>query len=613
MKNKKRNILNSKLMLSAIAGVSGFCGLCRLMNDSGFRSVYSWSMFSLVLFILILFLENNLVELAIKDGKESKKIFRYAYVYGVFFGAALDMGYQFQVSEMTSPGIRGKLGIIITGLLLSAFFLPITYRMFRFAAGMYSFGARANVSHNKGFKCFIISWAIIQISWFPAFLAYYPAIMSYDFHRQFGEAVKGYVWFYEYQPLVHTFLIRQAYLLGTGLGNVAAGMAIFVFVQSMILNAAISLVITYVYKRTGFKCAAACCALFALLPFNPVLAISITKDILFSAFFALFLLSFLLYTKKDCTLYAVFILLSGILNILFRNNAVYALVCLVPAILLCMQGAKKKLVTAALIVITIISGMGIKTGIRTTMNAISGNRIEMFSVPIVQMVRVVKNQENNLTPEQENILHNYISDESWGTYYVSIADSPKAIASRDRNAQWLDNPKQLLKDYISIGMAYPNDYLDAWIGLTTGYWFVDDRSHAEMLGFGDDTDMGLLYTFNASVNGDYPEGIESHSYLPGLEGIYSHIVNGNSYYNWPVFSQLMKPAFYFWLLVFACFICVFKRSKKSILILAYPVMYFMTMLLGPCVNFRYMYPIIVIIPVLLTFTLSEKEASGNIE
>ncbi|MBP5702704.1 MAG: hypothetical protein J6W85_09700, partial [Lachnospiraceae bacterium] len=72
-------------------------------------------------------------------------------------------------------------------------------------------------------------------------------------------------------------------------------------------------------------------------------------------------------------------------------------------------------------------------------------------------------------------------------------------------------------------------------------------------------------------------------------------------------SILMKPAFYFWFFVLDLFIVIYKRSKKGIAVFAYPFFYLMTMFLGPCVNFRYIYPFIAALPVLTSFVLSEKK------
>ncbi len=599
---KKSDILPVILLTAA-----GFSGLCVLFKDSGYMPDMFWALYSLLILGFLFIAEKDLHALMQKDGIVSKRISKYAFVFGTLFGIATDAGYQFARTEMTLPGLKGKVIVFVTGLFLSAAFLPVTYRIFRFVEGLYTSSSVKEEKKIKPSKAFFICLIVLQLFWLPAFLAYYPAIMSYDFHRQFGEAVRGYIWFFEYQPLSHTFLIRMAYLLGLKMGDLAKGMAVLAFFQSLLLSASISAGIVYVYKKSGKKPAIFWLILFALLPFNPVLAISMTKDIIFAAFFAFVIL--LVCNMKDGVrgLSCVLFFICGIVNILFRNNAPYAMIFLIPAFLLIEKGLLKKLLMSLLVLVTIASGLGSKTLIRTTMNAIPGPKTEMFSVPITQMTRVIKYQRDNLTEEQYNILMKYITDFVWGTYNPYIADGPKGQVSLYNEEAWIGDYKSLLKDYVTLGKAYPNDYIDAFLGLTLGYWFIDDKSHCEMLGYGADSDMGLLYTFNVSYNDVVPEGIASHSYLPRVEKKYSEIVNGNSYYNWPVISYLMRPAFYMWLFILAIFAALYKRSKYSIAVFAYPLFYFFTMLLGPTVNFRYVYPFIVSLPVMISFVLSEKK------
>lgn len=603
LKFEKRTDLLSVLILTA----AGFSGLCILMKDSGYMPDLFWSLYSPLILVFLFVTEKDLYNLILKDGKVSRRIAKYALIFGTLFGIATDAGYQFARTEMTLPGLKGKFIIFITGALLSALFLPATYRIFRFVEGLYPSLSKKEENKIKPLKAFFICLIVLQLFWLPAFLAYYPAIMSYDFHRQFGEAVRGYIWFFEYQPLSHTFLIRMAYLLGLKMGDLAKGMAVLAFFQSLILSSSISAGIVYVYKKTGKKPAIFWLVLFALLPFNPVLAISMTKDIIFSAFFAFVIL--LVCKMKDGArgITCVLFFICGIVNILFRNNAPYAMIFLIPAFLLIEKGLKKKLLMSLMVLVTIVSGLGSKTLIRTTMNAIPGSKTEMFSVPITQMTRVIKYQRENLTEEQYTILMKYITDFIWGDYNPYIADGPKGQVSLYNEEAWTGDYKALLKDYVILGKAYPNDYLDAFLGLTLGYWFIDDKSHCEMLGYGADSDMGLLYTFNVAYNDVVPDGIASHSYLPGVEKMYSEIVNGNSYYNWPLVSYLMRPAFYMWLFILAIFAAIYKRSRYSMAVFSYPLFYFFTMLLGPTVNFRYVYPFIVSLPVMMAFVLSEKK------
>ncbi len=589
----------------------GYAGLCFLLHDSGKDLGRFGHLLSAFFIILIFITQFGLIRLVAKDGRPSRKMLGFAFVFGALFGIATDLGCQFEISQMTSPGVKGKAVIFLCGLLVSVLLLPFTYRIFRMAEGKYLSKKAPDKKPVSLKKTFLISFALLELFWLPAFLAYYPAIMSYDFNRQFEEAVRGYKWFFEYQPLVHTFLIRIFYLLGVKLGSPAAGMAVFALLQSMILAASVSAGIAFVLKRSGKAAAVIWFLMFALLPYNPVLAISMTKDILFSAFFAFLILILCRMTEKTDMLMCVLLVVTGVINILFRNNASYALMFLIPAFLISQDGIKKKLLTALLALIMVVTGLGCKTLIRTSMDAIPGSEMEKYSVPIVQMVRVIKYQEENLTPEQRAILSRYITDYLWGDYYPWIADGPKSTVSAYNSSAWIGEGNTLIKDYVTIGKAYPNDYFDALIGLTIGYFYVGDRSHAEMLGYGDDSDLGLLYTFNASPNAAMEEGIPSRSFLPSVEKMYSHIVNGNSYYKWPIVSVLMTPAFYFWFFILDLFIVLYKKSRKGIVIFSYPFFYLMTMILGPCVNFRYIYPFIVALPILTAFVFSEKKTEGT--
>lgn len=585
--------------------VLSIAGIYLAMDHAGFSRGLYWYTFFFILIPFIFFAQKDLCKLQETDGGESSKILRYSLVFGWFFGICLDMGYQLQKSDLTLPGLKGKLIIAFTGICLSILFLPVTYRLFRLAAGLYVFKKNPEYTKKGCRKVFFISLAVIEACWIPVFLAFYPAVMSYDFNRQSQEALKGFIWFYDYQPLAHTFLIRQFLLLGIKLGDLGLGMAWYSVFQSLILAYAISAGLVYVYKRSGVKPVIFWILFFALLPFNPVLAISVTKDIIFSAFFVFVII--LAYKMNEGTAgpgaYVLFVL-CGIVNILFRNNARYALLFLIPAFLITGKTLKKKILYASITLVMIVCGICSKAMILKGMNGIRGSRMEMYSVPIMQMFRVVHYQENNLTEEQSRILHKYIADESWGKYYPYISDGFKASVNAD---EWYGDQIVLLKDYLKIGMAYPNDYIDAFLVLTAGDWFIDDKTHAEMLEVGDDSGLGLIYTFNGSKSEVLPEGIESKEYVPKLHGIYCHILNGNSYYDWPVVSILFKPALYLWVLIYTLFAGIYRRNKKFIIVLAYPFFYMLTMLLGPCVNFRYVYPFIVATPIFIAMALFEKK------
>lgn len=216
-----------------------------------------------------------------------------------------------------------------------------------------------------------------------------------------------------------------------------------------------------------------------------------------------------------------------------------------------------------------------------------------------------------MSEEMWQLLDTYVSEECWDSYYPVLADSIKMGVQHinmDEKKSW-DNMVEVLKAWATIGMRYPNDYLDAFLDLTRGYWFMDDTAHAEMLGTEKEERMGLLYTYNSAAEESLP-GMQHLSKFPWLEERLESVLTENCYYSWPVVSMLFKPALWCWLFVLAGFFFWCRRSKKGLLAVAYPLAYFMTMLLGPTAIIRYVYPFILCAPVLVVLMVTECAKPG---
>ena len=444
------------------------------------------------------------------------------------------------------------------------------------------------------------------MAWIPAFLAYYPAILSYDCHRQIRQAVRGYAWFNTHHPLAHTFLIRLFLTLGEEIGSYEVGMAIFSILQMVIMSVVFAYACNMIGRITRNRwIVIGTATFFALLPIHHVLVLCITKDILFTAFFLLLCLLVLEFnqaeSKKAKILLAVAMVLIGILAMLFRNNAIYAFA--VFAVIYIIWSKKERIIVALLCIMIIAGGRFGADAIQDAMGAGDGSKAEMFSVFLCQFARVGVYQVDSLSTEQYEMIEKYVDDMYWSMYNPHIADGIKDNVAASTFPDWEDEVPTMLKDWITVGMKYPNDYVDAFLELTRGYWFIDDVSHAEVLGYGEDTNWGLIYTFNASKS-DIFEGVENKSVLPGLQKVYQKIVNGNAYYDWPVISMLFKPAFYCWTLLLVMISLLYMNRKRKLILCLLPLAYLLTLLLGPVVNFRYIYPIMVVSPVLVAWMFS---------
>ena len=100
----------------------------------------------------------------------------------------------------------------------------------------------------------------------------------------------------------------------------------------------------------------------------------------------------------------------------------------------------------------------------------------------------------------------------------------------------------------------------------------------------------------SSTSEAIPEGIEHISKFPWLENKLSEVVNANVFYDWPVVSNLFKPALYCWTLLLTAIACIYANDKKKTMIVFLPLVYLATMFLGPVVQVRYVLPIMMIIP-----------------
>lgn len=612
---KKRRLIGvlETLLLSWL-GTYGVCYVSSLVSGT----YLSNGILSLAVFIVLYEAwKITLQEFANKEkGKAKKKHIIYAWTIAFLVALTLVMGYQLRMNGMTECGFRGKGMIVVRSVFLSMAVFPFSNRLVGLAdqckAGVFK-------QHGEkmwcGKKVFLICWGILFLSWIPVFMAYYPAVMAYDFHRQSGEAISGFIWFNSHHPLIHTWLIWLFFQIGNALGSLQAGMACYSIFQMLLLSASLSYAAVMVYRLTKRRWALVATVLFfGLFPFVSILSVGATKDVIFSALFVIFV-NLLIERevvrsgRSDWKLDVV-IVLEGILMCMFRNNALYA-VAAFSIVFVLLAARRERLRVLAMCLILIVGSKGALEGIQLALGtSIHGSDVEKYSVLMQQFARVGYYHGKELDQETYNLLNTYVTDTYWENYYAPLADSVKGSIGVDNYVNtWKGNMPEVIRAWAKIGLKYPNEYIDAFLCLTSGFWFIDDVTWAEVLGYGPEERMGALHTFNSTVSEQIPEGILHESKLPRLESMLEETVSSNSFYRWPVVSNLFKPALYCWILFLSFLLFIYTKQRKQYLVLCYPLLYLMTMFLGPVVQVRYVLPLIVTTPVILAMwkTISEKE------
>lgn len=456
------------------------------------------------------------------------------------------------------------------------------------------------------YQVWLFCSAVILLCWLPVFFAYYPSVFAYDAEGQLYQVIAHD--YSTHHPLLHTLFLGTFFRLGGEvLGSYSAGMAVHSVVQMLLMALVFGYTLAYLYRKgVSVYLRIILLVFYALFPTNSILALSTTKDVLFSALVLLYTITVYrmivdgitdehigdtVFGKKD---WAVYIIIS-VLLLFFRNNAVYAYVLSVPIIYLGLCRSKSTEVVSlrrryliASVGALFLFAIG-SFALKAALGAQSGSPREMLSIPLQQMARTRVKAEETLSPEMQQELDKYIPSE-----WVFAAYNPYLADPVKKRAVVHDDPIGLIRAWMKLGTDYPQIYVDAFLDNSIGYWFAEDRTHAQIYGIGTESGFGYLSTDNRVM----PAGCEivEHSYLPGLRTAMERVVSDNVYQNIPVFRVIFTPAFYWWLLCMYMAAAIYTRKYGLLLPGVFLVIYYLTLLLSPTVLIRYMYPFVVTVP-----------------
>lgn len=459
-------------------------------------------------------------------------------------------------------------------------------------------------------------WGIILIIWLPAFLAFFPGITAYDTLLQLAQCLSE-NWG-DHHPYMHTWLIYFFWTLGKNIfNNASVGIAMFVFLQMILLSGSIALSITLLKKRNCSKLFLLI-SLFVLAFYTPniFMSISITKDVYYTMFFLLqFVLSYcVILDKQKNRKIEIALIISVMFSMWFRNNARYAILLFVGVVLVVLLFTKFKNKQYFRLLVCTIAGFilgALTLAIAFEVGQVKqGDRREMLSVPIRQISRVLVNHEEEIEEETVEFIGNIILDEAWELYNPSISDPVK---NHVYTTYILQNWKQFLKVYIDLGLRYPGDYINAVLALDAGYIYMFDESSAQI--YIDTVKVDGFGYFQTCWNEEELSkyDISETSILPKLKNLLFDWAAYNEFLNWPIVKYLILPGGVLWLYLFATCIMIYKRRKNLIIPTIMSISYMATLLLGPTVQFRYIFPIMICIPFMMVVFMRDEPFEKEIE
>lgn len=457
---------------------------------------------------------------------------------------------------------------------------------------------------------FFAACAVIFAGFMIPFAAYYPAIMAYDVIPQLDQIkISGYT---THHPLVHTLMLSMSLKIGNILPWTAnadrAGLAVYTIMQMLVVAGAFSYVYVFMWQKGVHRYI---CYIYVLCvafyPTHGMLAVSVTKDTIYAVLVMLFtvfvwdMMSWDADRRMSGVWMGAYTVLT-VLLLLFRNNSIYAwMVYLLAATpVLYRQMKTDRVIFRKICVLHIASFVLyalISMGMSAAAQAVNTTYArEMLSVPSQQIARVAAYHEEELTGQDRERLYAVWGEGNLPEYVPAIADRSKRDIPNDSDAL-----RELAAEWVSLGIRYPGEYVKAFLLKNKGMWYLEDSTY---LNDNYSYAKGYLQITYPSDQQEYMEalvpGYERHQRLQFLQAVYRYFAGGDAVWRYvPPLALVMQPAFYCWMLIYYCVCCIGLRKGKWLVPAVYILALAGTLLLGPCVLVRYMYPVMLSVTVLI--------------
>lgn len=451
------------------------------------------------------------------------------------------------------------------------------------------------------------AWAFIFLCWLPVFLAAWPGVYMVDNIFQMRWYLEGEI--SAHHPILYTYLLGAALEMGKELfGTWEAGMSVLSLLQMIFLSAVLAYMVKVLKQSAGMVCCLLSVLFYALIPYNPVSALTTTKDTIFAGMFLLVLIRtyqivcdpagfFRSWKKIGMYVLLVFLMCA------FRNTGIYIFIFSLPALLIvCRTYWKKALVMGMCVVLV----WGIFTGpVYGLLDVKKGSSAEMLSAPIQQLARTMLAAPEEFTEEQWELAETYMP--TYELYAPRVSDFVKDSFN---SGLFDEDPIAFFKLWIQMGIKCPVVYIEAFFDTNIGFWnpFMQYPDPGTFLDY---------ITYNCAgpeMAGSSWEGqvfIQRHSLLPGLSGFYEKMTETGGYNRIPGMRFVYSIAVAFWLIVAGVIVCVRRKAWNMSAPFLLLIGLWGTLMLSPVVVFRYGYPLIISLPLVWIMCGTNRSAAES--
>ena len=426
-----------------------------------------------------------------------------------------------------------------------------------------------------------------------------PGIFSWDSGVMYHYYATG-----EYTThfsLIISWLLGSCVSLGQNIfGSANFGLVIFLLIQILAANFALTEVITYCSKKLKSKPFLIVCIIYFvthLLVQN--MLITAHQDVLFGSFAVLLALEFLkmvedeTYFSKKSNWLKVGIFTFFMCAV--RNNGFFALLPTIVIGTIFLKGKRKNFFLILLIPMLLFQGYQ-KLVVNKIVVRTEPIIRESMNVPILQIARTLYYTKDTSFDER---LYPFFGDCNWDLYEYSfdLSDDFKECMN---NRHMGTHMREFIALWAEIGMKYPQHYFDAPFALTRSLYYPwvtynhDDTTHRYH--------SFAHHSMSESVMTNWEDSIVDIKKAPNLPWLDSALDKylSNQYWSETYGVRLIWcAAFTTYLLIITIIFALYRKLYKYIVPLGLLFGILLTVALAPTVQFRYVFPVVIAFPIML--------------
>lgn len=411
---------------------------------------------------------------------------------------------------------------------------------------------------------------ILLLCWLPWLIVCAPGSLSGDLFSQVPQWL-GAEPMTAHHPPLSSAIYGTLFATGSAIGGSNGALLVIMGAQALAMACSLAYALRTVSRLGCPRALSIGLTVFcAALPVFPTYAQWLVKDTLSSsalcAFMTLLLSQSFGLGEAGCPRRWVVLTVVGLLSCLLRNNNVFVVLVALVAFALAVprgsDGAEAAGRRAALSVAAAVlaANLLVTNLLYPALGIAKGSVKEVLSLPFQQVARCVRDNMDDVTPEQREVIENTLGNSLEGiaaSYDESISDPVKDSFQSTGN----DDLMRFMGVWLELGLSHPADYLVAAIQGSNGYWYP----------FGVRAQESNFYSSQAPVSpvtGEEPLwetlGMEpATAAFPEMASMVARVGWGLS--QLPLVSLLYHPATYLWLESALAFHVLFSVKKRRCL------------------------------------------------